>query len=696
MAWNLNPFGMQRVEIVVDEALGDALEQVTGANETMASGGHTLQYIILAVVGLAVLGALAITYFRLNRRKNFYDDSGDLFDQGFDTASQSGFSDRDDDFSSIRITREERAEPGPLTTEVEPDPYYDEPELAAPPMSRDPEAAPNVVPLRTPEPEPEPEPVPEPQPLPRVEPRREAAIGESRRDDFYQAPASSTEWDRPQQQASYQETRSSSYDDRLSAGRYEDQDAPFMAPFIKDYIEESERRQHSRLDDLRDDMRRQLTGIRDEQSSRLDLFLSSIDRKLDRHGIKTDDEDGAATRRRIDSLTTMVERVTDHMKVQGDRLDDLSRVVGTRLDEMAPIRADLRSMHDEVLSFRRDVEASHAAIGQIRDNFDGLKEDFGRLERSFLERAQSDGSVTMRLSEVVRSTLDDDEYELNARLSNGQIADCVIGLSGGRSKVAIDGGFPIESFNRLPSRDAVRKNMPQAKKAEDDFRRTVLRSIFSVADRCIVRGETADSAILFLPSEAAYTILHDRFPDLVRDSHRARVWLTSPSTLMGTLNLLHNVLPEDDHAPQSRSYERFDEGGGRDLYFEDDEDDYRAEERSRQESRAEDLEARLRRLREEEQELARELSEQRGGRRQPTERRESQERRYRRDPAALSDDRVTSRRRRETDEERTRDLDASGDFETRLERFSFDLDDRRRSDDDEEGTYSSPREDRLR
>jgi DNA recombination protein RmuC len=711
MAWNLNPFGQQRVEILVDEQIGQALEQITGAEETVANG-NLLQLVVLGLVVLGVLVALGITYFRLNQRKNFYDDSADLFEQNFDTGSDSGFSDadRDDRFSSIRITREEKSEPGPLTTEVEPDPYYDEPELAAPPPSRQPEPAPNVVPLRSFEPE------AEEKRAEASEPRREvvqAAVGEHRRDDFYRTP-SSPDWERPepqgQQEPTYQESRSS-YDNRASAGgRYDDQDAPFVAPFIKDYIEESERRQHQRMDDLRDDVRRQLTGIRDEQSNRLDLFLNSIDRKLDRHGIRRDGDDGDATRRRIDSLTTMVERIDDHVKNHGERLDDLSRVLGARLDEMAPVRADLRSVYDEVIGFRRDVEASNAAIGQIRDHFDGLKEDFGRLERSFLERAQNDGSVTMRLSEVVRSTLDDEEYELNARLSNGQIADCLIELAGGRSKVAIDGGFPIESFNRLPSRDAVRKNLPQAKRAEDDFRRTVLRSIFSVADRCIVRGETADSAILFLPSEAAYTILHDRFPDLVRDSHRARVWLTSPSTLMGTLNLLHNVLPEDDGAARSASSSR-PKASRRDDDFsfasdrDDDFEDHRGTRQriGRDDHRRQDtdsLEERLRRLREEEEMLAAKIAQDREERSRSQTRSAGgrPQRRYREDPAAYSDDRAEARRRYESEDEQNPERGHDEmDFETRLERFSFDLDgDRRKRSDDDEGTYNKPREDRLR
>ncbi|NNU16132.1 DNA recombination protein RmuC [Parvularcula sp. ZS-1/3] len=663
MARFVNLVPGRTADIRVDEELEDVegvLEQLTGASEAMSTSDMIL-YGILGILLLGVIIALVIVYGRINRNKDMYEDGEELFDQRFDVGNDT-FDERDD-FSSIRITRDQPSEPGPLLSQDDPFETVDDDLFAG-------EPAENVVPLRQAEPEPEMEPMQRAEPEVRSEPMPMAASGDMGRDFEQTQPRFSSQETERQQPA---------FEPRQMAGRYDDDDQPFVAPFIRDYIEESERRQHARLDDLRDDVRRQLSGIREEQSSRLDLFLNSIDRKLNRNGLtRSDDEDGASTRRRIDSLSTVVDRMNDALERQGERLADLTRSFEERISEMSPVRSDVRSVHDDILGFRRDVEQNTTAIGQIRDNFDSLKEDFGRMERSFFERASTDQSVTMRLSEVVRGTLDDDDYQLNAKLSNGQTADCLIILRGGRSRIAVDGSFPIECFNRLPSRDAVRRNMPQAKASEDEFRRTVLRSIFNTADRNIVAGETADSAILFLPSEAAYTILHDRFPDLVRDSHRARVWLTSPSTLMGTLNLLHNVLPaSDEHEPADVEEHDFEAEGP--YYASPYDEQPRAEPsiRSRRASdpdaeRASDIEERLRALREEEQALAEEL----------VRRRDTGQRRYRAKPA-------------------TRREEAVDDFESRLERFSFDIEDDRVSfesedDDDSRRSFKGPREDDLR
>ena len=57
-------------------------------------------------------------------------------------------------------------------------------------------------------------------------------------------------------------------------------------------------------------------------------------------------------------------------------------------------------------------------------------------------------------------------------------------------------------------------------------------------------GETADSALMFLPTEAVYAELHASFPTLVNEAGRARVWIVSPTTFMATLTTVRAVLKD--------------------------------------------------------------------------------------------------------------------------------------------------------
>jgi DNA recombination protein RmuC len=75
--------------------------------------------------------------------------------------------------------------------------------------------------------------------------------------------------------------------------------------------------------------------------------------------------------------------------------------------------------------------------------------------------------------------------------------------------------------------------------------RTAVRThIKAISDRYILDGETADGALMFLPSEAVYAELHANFPELVRDGFAARVWIVSPTTCMATLNTMRAILKD--------------------------------------------------------------------------------------------------------------------------------------------------------
>jgi len=68
--------------------------------------------------------------------------------------------------------------------------------------------------------------------------------------------------------------------------------------------------------------------------------------------------------------------------------------------------------------------------------------------------------------------------------------------------------------------------------------------IKAISERYILEGETADGALLFLPSEAVYAELHANFPELVRDGFAAKVWIVSPTTCMATLHTMRAVLKD--------------------------------------------------------------------------------------------------------------------------------------------------------
>lgn len=148
----------------------------------------------------------------------------------------------------------------------------------------------------------------------------------------------------------------------------------------------------------------------------------------------------------------------------------------------------------------------------------------------------------VQLVDIVGDVLPPAAYELNAVLTNNRKVDCLIRSSFPPGPMAIDAKFPVEAFRSLASSGAHEQEL-----AESAFRRAALRHIIDIAERLIIPGETADSALLFLPSEAMYAAIHARFDDVVQDARRARVWIVSPTTLMATLHTMRAVM-RDVHA----------------------------------------------------------------------------------------------------------------------------------------------------
>ncbi len=49
---------------------------------------------------------------------------------------------------------------------------------------------------------------------------------------------------------------------------------------------------------------------------------------------------------------------------------------------------------------------------------------------------------------------------------------------------------------------------------------------------------------MFIPAEAVFAEIHAHYPDLVEEAQRARVWLTSPTTMMAVLTTSRAVLKD--------------------------------------------------------------------------------------------------------------------------------------------------------
>ncbi|WP_050527520.1 DNA recombination protein RmuC [Pseudorhodobacter aquimaris] len=179
------------------------------------------------------------------------------------------------------------------------------------------------------------------------------------------------------------------------------------------------------------------------------------------------------------------------------------------------------------------IDKAQANIEKLSGNVLGLQD--------ILSNKQTRGAFgEIQLNDIVRKALPADAYSMQATLSNGKRADCLIHLPNPPGPIVIDSKFPLEAYEALRRAQTPAEQLDAARQ----MRVSVKAHIKAISEKYILDGETADGALMFLPSEAVYAELHANFPELVRDGFDAKVWIVSPTTCMATLNTMRAVLKD--------------------------------------------------------------------------------------------------------------------------------------------------------
>ena len=179
------------------------------------------------------------------------------------------------------------------------------------------------------------------------------------------------------------------------------------------------------------------------------------------------------------------------------------------------------------------IDKAQANIEKLSGNVLSLQD--------ILSNKQTRGAFgEIQLNDIVQKALPKDAYSMQATLSNGRRADCLIHLPNPPGPIVIDAKFPLEAYESLRRADTPRA----VQEAGQALRIAVRTHLRAIAEKYVIEGETADGALMFLPSEAVYAELHANFPEVVREGFALKVWIVSPTTCMATLNTMRAVLKD--------------------------------------------------------------------------------------------------------------------------------------------------------
>lgn len=241
------------------------------------------------------------------------------------------------------------------------------------------------------------------------------------------------------------------------------------------------------------------------------------------------------------SMQTVETRLSVVQQQMQEKLHESALRSARSLAEMqAQMRDTLHGSSEKTTKSLTQLQERLATIDKAQVNIEKLSSNVLSLQ-DILSNKQTRGAFgEIQLNDIVRKAMPPDAFTFQKTLSNGKRADCLIHLPNPPGPIVIDSKFPLEAYEAIRAAD----NPAQAQQAARDMRTALRAHIKAISEKYIIEGETADGALLFLPSEAVYAELHANFPEVVREGFAARVWIVSPTTCMATLNTMRAVLKD--------------------------------------------------------------------------------------------------------------------------------------------------------
>ena len=243
--------------------------------------------------------------------------------------------------------------------------------------------------------------------------------------------------------------------------------------------------------------------------------------------------------RRISDQSQSFAELRGQLSQMATQSNELQRLIAEQMAQSESrasnrLEQSLRDQSERTTHSLTGMAEKLAVITEANNHISALSSQVTQLQ-NILSNKQARGSFgEVQLENIVRDALPENAFNFQATLGNGRRVDCLLQLPNPPGPICIDSKFPLEAFRQLTS---------AANEAERDAARRLLESdvkkhIQDISEKYIIPGETAESAILFLPSESVYAEINIQLPKLVEASRKVRVYMAGPDNLM---LLLHTV-----------------------------------------------------------------------------------------------------------------------------------------------------------
>ena len=234
----------------------------------------------------------------------------------------------------------------------------------------------------------------------------------------------------------------------------------------------------------------------------------------------------------VQASSQQQQNITSQLSEQSARMEQTLSNFRQQLGHS--LQQQTQSTHDNLTKLSERLAIIDRANSQITE----LTGQVTQLHNILANKTERGAFGEVQLENLVKTVLPPNSYAFQVTLPNQKRADCILKLPNPPGDIVIDSKFPLDAWYNLQNSETKEQQVA----ARRQLAISVRGHVKDIQDKYIIAGITAESACLFLPSEAVYAELHANLPDVIDASYKARVWIVSPTTMMATLNTVRAVL----------------------------------------------------------------------------------------------------------------------------------------------------------
>ena len=238
----------------------------------------------------------------------------------------------------------------------------------------------------------------------------------------------------------------------------------------------------------------------------------------------------------------MTENNNQLIKNINENFEKLNQKMENRLDFMnTKVEERLSKGFEETTKTFGNVLERLSKIDEAQKKIEALSSNVVSLQDVLTDKKNRGIFGEVQLYQILASVFgekNDKLYQKQYKLSNGTIVDSIIFTPEPLGNIAVDSKFPLENYRKMYNNEL---SQIERKNARKDFVNDLKKHIDVISSKYIIKNETSEQAVLFLPAEAIFAEINAYHTDIIEHAYKKNVRIASPTTLISVLTVIQVI-----------------------------------------------------------------------------------------------------------------------------------------------------------